>query len=334
MNPCTTDQSAGEEYLGSEPLDPALADRFAVILDVGDWDALSDENRRRVANPGGEGVVSDDGGRLKRALAGWQAAFAARLEHCPAPLVDYVCAVTTALGDGGIRVSPRRARLMSRTLLAATIVCDLEVDDGGDASGDALFRAVLDASLPQRAWGATPEADTVAAAHRLAWDATMLGSEHRWLHHFHLQRPLDRKAALLVTHCPDSDTGTLAIEQLLANETKARAAAFALAAYPAAVAGRLRIGAEAANDLGRLAQPILTVDGQVRWQERVSQSGSTHPELAAYASVLQRLGAARRERAQQLFYFCVINQLVVPSPRAFEQEFHRAVQIFGEGRTA
>lgn len=334
MNPCTTDQSAGEEYLGSEPLDPALADRFAVILDVGDWDALSDENRRRVANPGGEGVVSDDGGRLKRALAGWHATFAARLDHCPAPLIDYVCAVTTALGDGGIRVSPRRARLMSRTLLAATIVCDLEVDDGGDASGDALFRAVLDASLPQRAWGATPEADTVAAAHRLAWDATMLGSEHRWLHHFHLQRPLDRKAALLVTHCPDPDTGTLAIEQLLANETKARAAAFALAAYPAAVAGRLRIGAEAANDLGRVAQPILTVDGQVRWQERVSQSGSTHPELAAYASVLQRLGAARRERAQQLFYFCVINQLVVPSPRAFEQEFHRAVQIFGEGRTA
>src|SRR3954467_773345 len=44
MNPCTTDQSAGEEYLGSEPLDPALADRFAVITDVGDWDALSDEN--------------------------------------------------------------------------------------------------------------------------------------------------------------------------------------------------------------------------------------------------------------------------------------------------
>jgi len=334
MNPCTTDQSDGEEYLGSEPLDPALADRFAVILDVGDWDALSDENRRRVANPGGEGVVSDDGGRLKRALAGWQAAFAARLDHCPAPLIDYVCAVTTALGDGGIRVSPRRARLITRTLLAATIVSELEVDAGGNARCDALFRAVLDASLPQRAWGATPEAATVAAAHRLAWDATMLGPEHRWLHHFHLQRPLDRKAALLVEQCPDLDTGTLAIEQLLANETKARAAAFALAAYPAAVAGRLRIGAEAVNDLGRVAQPILTVDGQVRWQERVSQSGTTHPELAAYASVLQRLGAARRERAQQLFYFCVINQLVVPSPRAFEQEFHRAVQIFGEGRTA
>src|SRR6187455_2733483 len=99
MNPCTTDQSSGEEYLGAEPLDPALADRFAVILDVGDWDALSDADRRRVANPFGEGTVADDGGQLKAALAEWQQAFAASLDHCPAAIVDYVCAVTTALRD-------------------------------------------------------------------------------------------------------------------------------------------------------------------------------------------------------------------------------------------
>src|SRR5215207_9220157 len=73
MNPCSTDQSAGEEYLGAEPLDPALADRFAVILEVGDWDALSDGDRQRVANPAGEGVTSDDGGQLKASVAAWQA---------------------------------------------------------------------------------------------------------------------------------------------------------------------------------------------------------------------------------------------------------------------
>src|SRR5215207_2960094 len=56
MNPGTTEQSGGEEYLGAEPLDPALADRFAVILEVNDWDALSDTERRHVANPAGEGL--------------------------------------------------------------------------------------------------------------------------------------------------------------------------------------------------------------------------------------------------------------------------------------
>jgi MoxR-like ATPase len=305
-----------------------------VILDVHDWDALSDAERKRVADPAGEGVRSDDGGALRNALATWQAVFATEVRRCPGPIIDYVCAVTTALRDGGIRVSPRRARLLTRTLLASTIVEGLTSEQLGDHACETLFRRVLEASLPHRAWGATIEAGKIAAAHRLAWDSTMLRGRERWLHHFHLQRPLDRKAKLLLEACPDPDTGTLAIEQLLANESKERAVAFALAAYPAAVAGRLPIGAEAVNDLGRIAQPALTVDGDISWQERLSEQKSTHPELAQYASVLARLGSARRERATQLFYFCLVGKLTIAKPRDFEQEFHRCVEVFGTGRTA
>jgi len=334
MNPCSSDQSGGEEYLGAEPLDPALADRFAVILEVGDWDALSDADRRLVANPFGEGTVADDRGQLKAALAQWQQAFAASLDHCPLQIVDYVCAATTALRDGGIRLSPRRARLITRTLLAGTIVKGIAPDALGTKAVDALFRTVLDASLPQRAWGVSPDAAKVAAAHRLAWDATMLHGQDRWLHNFHLQRALDRKAQLLLEGCPDPDTGTLAIEQLLANEPKERAAAFAFAAYPAAVAGQLPIGAEAVNDLGRLAQPILTVDGEISWQERQPEQNTQHPELANFAKVFQPLGAARRARAEQLFFYCLVNKIIVANPRELEQEFHRCVQVFGKGRTA
>ena len=42
MNPCTTRPAGGEDYAGSEPLDPALADRFAVVLVFGDGGAMSD----------------------------------------------------------------------------------------------------------------------------------------------------------------------------------------------------------------------------------------------------------------------------------------------------
>jgi MoxR-like ATPase len=334
MNPCSTDQSGGEEYLGAEPLDPALADRFAVILEVGDWDALTDEDRRRVVNPVGEGTVSNDGGELKADLARWQRAFAARLDHCPSQIVDYVSAVTTALRDGGIRVSPRRTRLIARTLMAAAIVKGRELDGLGTSADDALFRTVLEASLPQRAFGAAPDDKKVAAAHRLAWDATMLRGRDRWLHQFHLQRPLDRKAKLLLEGCPDRDTGTLAVEQLLANEPKERAAAFAAAAFAAGVAGELPIGAEAVNDLGRLAQPILSIDAEISWQEPNSQQGTTHPELAAFAKVLEPLDAARRERAQQLLYFCLINRIVVAKPVELEKEFHKCVQVFSKGKAA
>ena len=319
MNPCTTDQLEGEEYLGAE------------ILDVGDWDTLSAADQQLVANPAGEGRVADDGGRLKADLVAWRQLFDERVDHCPAPIVDYVCALVTALRTGGIRLSPRRARLITRTLLATTIVKGLTADTLGARKTDALFRTAVDASLPQRAWGAAADVDKVAAAHRLAWDAAMLRGADRWVHLFHLEPTLDGKASLLLEHCPDRDTGTLAVEQLLANEPKERAAAFALAAYAAAVAGRLPIGAEGVNDLGRFAQPLLTVDGEVSWHERLGAPASTHPELAAYAPVLGRLGAARRERAQLLFYFCIVNKIAVARPREFEQEFHRCVQVFATG---
>jgi MoxR-like ATPase len=334
MNPCSTDQSSAEDYTGSEPLDPALADRFAVVLEVGDWDALSDDDRRRVADPAGEGAASDDRGCLKAELATWQRRFAARLSACPPPVVDYVCAVTTALRNAGIRLSPRRARLLTRTLLAVLVVEGLEDGKLGGRTAKALFRAVLDASLPQRAWGDRPDPDKVLAAHELAWSGTMLKGRDQWLHHFHLERALDRKARLLFEDCPDPDTGTVAVEQLLANETRERAAAFALAAFPAAAAGRLPIGAEGVNDLGRAAEPLLSVEGEVRWQERLSAKSTTHPELTTYARVLSGLEAERRQRAQQLFYYCAINGIGVREPREFEQEFNRCVKVFSRAGRA
>jgi MoxR-like ATPase len=334
MNPCGTDQSGGgsgsEEYLGSEPLDPALADRFAVIVPVGDWDALNAEDRRRVANPAGEGAIASDDGRLHAELTAWQETFAQEVEHCPAAIVDYVCAIVTTLRDGGIRLSPRRARLIARTLLAASIV---RRRTDAPRFSEQLFRQVLKSSLPQRAWGETPDADKVAAAHRLAWDAVMLKGAEQWVHRFHLESQLDRKALLLLHECPSPDTGTLAIEQLLANEPKARAAAFAFAAFPAAAAGRLLVGAEAINDLGRLAEGLLTVSGEIDWQERYIDKDTKHPQLAAWAPLLASLPAARGVRARQLFYSFAIRKITVPDAQAFEQEFDRCVRVFaGEVR--
>lgn len=69
MNPCSMDQDSGADYLGSEPLDLALADRFGIIVEVGDWDALSEDDRRRVVDPAGEGALADDAGELRCQLA-------------------------------------------------------------------------------------------------------------------------------------------------------------------------------------------------------------------------------------------------------------------------
>lgn len=260
----------------------------------------------------------------------WRERFEGLVRDCPPPVVNYVCAVTTALRRADIRLSPRRARLLTRTLLAALVVEGLAGARLPGGRAEKLFRLVLESSLPHRAWGEPPDADKVLAAHELAWNATVAEAGDRWLHVFHLERLLDKKAQLLLSGCPDPDTGTMAVEQLLANEPKDRAAAFALAAFPAAAAGRLRVGAEGVNDLGRLGQQLLAVDGEVSWQEAWNRTQTTHPELTAYGRVLNALkDAARRKRAQQLFYYCAVNRIPIAEPGPLEQEFDRCVKVFG-----
>jgi MoxR-like ATPase len=324
MNPVSADQGGGEEYAGSEALDPALADRFAVIVEVGDWDALDEVQQRLVANPAGEGRLANDGGALRALVQGWRRTFEERLPDCSPLLIDYARIAATELNGAGIRISPRRVRLLVRTLLAAAIV------EGG--MREPVFRTVLECSLPQRAWGGLVSAERVGAAHRLAWDIATASGRERWLHEFHLERRLARKLALLAEHCPDTDAGTLAIEQLLANEDRVRVAAFALAVYPAALTGALPVGAEAVADLGRQAVPMLDLEGELRWQEPVSQQDTTHPELPAIAAVLDSLAdPARAARARQLLYWALLHKVAVPDPAALEAEFHEAV-VYLAGR--
>ena len=293
MNPAGADQQGAGEYLGSEPLDPALADRFAIVVQVGDWAELSEEQQRLVAHPGGEGRVSDDGGGLRADVAVWREAFLAALPQCPAAIVDYARIVTGELGAAGVRLSPRRARLIARSLLAASVI---EQD-----TVEASFRTILECSLPQRASGEAPPAAKIAAAHRLAWDASLATGERQWLVAFHLQRALPEKLRLLAETCPDPDTGTLAVEQLLAHESSERAAAFALAAYPAALAGALTVGAEGVADLGRLAQ--RTAHGRRRAQMAGAPAGARHHAPRAHALLAGARGprgAAPRARAPAL----------------------------------
>ncbi len=87
MNPAGADQQGAGEYLGSEPLDPALADRFAIVIEVGDWEELSED----AAAPGGatraaRGALADDGGRLARRRGGVASEPSSRaLPQCPRP---------------------------------------------------------------------------------------------------------------------------------------------------------------------------------------------------------------------------------------------------------
>jgi len=318
MNPAATDQSDLESYTGSEPLDPALADRFALFVKAVDWDDLNEEERSAVTSPAGEGKLAAMNERLKTHIEECRARFVTGLEQCPQGVLDYVTAAVTALNGAKVRISPRRARLMSRSLLASTVLQGSLVEK--------TARLVLECSMPHCTWGTAIAKNVLDAAHRLAWRLAS-NSEQRWLDMMFAETRLDRKLEVLIKHCQAPDAGTQAVAQVLAAEPRERAAAFAFALYPAAAMGKLQVGSEGANDLGRFATPILTVDAEVTWSERGSAQAAHHPGYDAYAGVLANLTGARAERARQFFCWCLTEQIKLVDPVGLEKEIEGCVKL-------
>ena len=318
MNPVADDQTDAESYSGSEPLDPALADRFALFVRAVDWDDLGEAERRAIANPAGEGRLADDGGRLCACVEAWRQRFLAQIGDCPPDILDYVLTAVSALNGAKIRISPRRSRMMARSLLAASLVA------GGFQERTA--RLMLDCSLPQACWGSAISRTTIDAAHRLAWEAAVK-RERRWVDRLFAEPALAGKLAILLADCPSPDEGTQAVAQILATERADRASAFAFAVYPAAALGRLPIGAEGAGDLGRWANRMLSVDAEVSWSEAPSAKAPRHPGYEAYALVVDRLKGARAERARQFFWGCLAAKVQVAEPAELEQEIEACIKL-------
>jgi MoxR-like ATPase len=262
--------------------------------------------------------VSADNEDLKTQLAGWRQRFLTQLENCPTLILDYASFVVTHLNNASIRVSPRRARLLSRSLLATSIV------EG--VSSEASFLRVLECSLPHVAWGSAPAREKVRAAHRAAWDEAAR-SPNAWIHQFLSLPKLADRLSLFLKECNDPDQGTQAMAQFVAGAPRDVASALAFAVFPKAVEGKLLLGAEGVNDLAKVASPILKFEGTLRWNEPLSKKNSSHPDFARFAKVLAGLNGARAERATQFFGWCLVASVPVEHPEALEQDLEACIQI-------
>jgi MoxR-like ATPase len=320
MNPCYLDQGLPDSYEGSEPLDQALADRFAFIIQVPDWNELEETNQRAIADPRGEGLLSDDDGKIRGLVEEWSRTYQELVQDPPQKVIEYCRVAATVLNEAKIRISPRRVRQLVKNILGVLAV------SGGEIEEKKLL-LTLRWSLPHRAWGVIPKEEHIKAAHRVAWDAFFLKGKEEWLHDFHLRRGLAGKVRKLINDCPDSDTGTLAVTQLLANESRERAAAFAFATYPLALKGKLPIGKEGINELGKLAKKLMEINGEIEWQERNNEKNTQHPEYSRFSKVLAKLSGGRRERATQLFYYLLVNDVPLSNPEAYEEEFEKCISL-------
>lgn len=319
MNPC--EQDSDDFYEGSVALDQALADRFAFVISVPDWDALEEEDRSRVADARGVDVPSIDEVGLAAAVEEGRRRFAAASPDLHQIAKIYSSCATSQLLKPKVRLSPRRARMLSRNLVALTLVTDGHPDSGN-------FQLGLKSSLPQPAWGAEVSKAVIRGAHATAWSLATEGSGARWLQQVVDEPDLARRCRSILKDAPSPDSASAAIRRSLVQLPPERAAVFALALFPAAQTYADRVGEEGVAALADLARQLLRVTGSVSWSIRPNQSekSNPHPTLTACSTVLEELPPKRRARAKQLFYHCLTKEIDIEHPARLEDELNEAVK--------
>jgi MoxR-like ATPase len=97
-----------------------------------------------------------------------------------------------------------------------------------------------------------------------------------------------------------------------------------------ALAGSLPVGAEGVNDLAKLAVPLMDVEGEIAWQERRGEQGTSHPAIAEIAKVLAPLADGRLARAKQFLTACLLRNVRVTAAAELEQQMDACVTLIRE----
>ena len=106
------------DYAGSEPLDRALADRFAFVVQMPAWAEFSPAEKRAVIRSQTRTFGPQDAARLADSLALARAFLKAVEQDCADATADYVFALMPLLSQANIELSPRRANLLYQAVLA------------------------------------------------------------------------------------------------------------------------------------------------------------------------------------------------------------------------
>ncbi|OLY90720.1 MoxR-like ATPase [Cnuella takakiae] len=328
MNPFALENDTEENYEGSQPLDPALADRFSFILEVPDWSELSAADQLLVLQPGGEGLVNGSSEPLIQWIARCRQQFEAQLQQPPAQLLTYARQCATLMGAAGLRLSPRRARLLARNLVAVGCV-DARNEQGRRLTQKALYLLALRWSLPHRAWRSIIPDHVIESVHAEAWRLSgCCDPREQWVSDLLAQPSLEKRVQLLLSDVPDKDTRSTALFQCLHREPLWRKAIIAFSTYPCFESAGL-LHEDALNELQCLAAPLLVVDGELTWTEYQGQHKTQHPKWSACVTYMATLGehTKRRNRARQLFVYLLTQKSEFPEPEVVEQELEACFRM-------
>lgn len=245
MNPPSGDDpdaaGRGDVYYGSEPLDPALSDRFPFVVRVPHWRELSRQERQRLVAgnlyPGREGAggAGRTDGLAKSDLLELMQACAALIPQLEAGLqerlADYVVLLLQHLEAAGLPQSPRRARTLFRIVVAVHAARLVLERTGQPVEIEASAALAVRHGLPQTASELPPSPAAVLAAHRQAWEVSSLARDSAWRAVLEEPDPVRRVLLGETLSLCDSDLSRLVTQALGAADTDARRVGLATALF-------------------------------------------------------------------------------------------------------
>ena len=266
MNPPPSaegDDDPLDVYLGAEPLDPALADRFSFLIEVPGWQKLTEDEKRRIFRDQFRGEHPFPIPPTELVSLARQFLYDFRNEP-PLSLEDYLLALLAQLENDKINLSARRATMLHQNILAVHAArmaifkvtypeLPPQVIDWGTSALLALQN-----SLPQIAQGRKPEPSLLLAAHRHAWEISRLDAENPWRVLLKVNDPLERcvKAIHMGDQIDDNYLSQLILDAVANQAEVGRRAAVALPIY-LAVHKKRNLQATAYESLSITIQRIL-----------------------------------------------------------------------------
>ena len=303
MNPAANgDHDNEEQYLGAEPLDPALADRFGFLIEVPDWSDLSEAERTEVLLDQFRGP-HEFPVQVPALVERSTAIFRELCARPPAQLCGYFLALESQLRGAGTRFSSRRMTTLLRTSLgihASRIALCIESGEKSPKPEwqESLFLALAHGH-PGLASGPV-DRGALLALHRQAWNIAGLNEDDPWKELLKIADPVERAAVASKTGFPltEADLSSVILEAVASRPTEAQRAAIALVLYLALRSSR-RIAATAAetlaSQLSRVLRPFTTTH-QVYGKElqRCREVASLCSGLERYASRQVHAQSAQR----------------------------------------
>lgn len=166
MNPPSVIEDT-EGYRGSEPLDKALADRYAFIVEVPDWFDIDHLSQTQILEKAEKEISGRAISKLRTVLEEARKLWPSISAQTEPFLIEYVRYLAVLLREAEIRLSARRLVMLMRNIPAVHAV--RLVSAGNTANVDESAYIALKCSIPQRAEGIPVPESKLMAAHTEAW---------------------------------------------------------------------------------------------------------------------------------------------------------------------